>query len=120
MDRILLKEKHLSNEFSGEAVACSIYILNRSATKSVKNKVPQEAWSGMKSSVSHFRVFGCVAYAHIPKQLRIKLDDKSEKYIFTSYSEKSKAYRLYNPNTKKFIINRHVEFKEDEAWNGSV
>jgi transposase InsO family protein len=39
MDRSLLKEKHLSNEFWGEAIACFVYILNRSPTKSVKNSV---------------------------------------------------------------------------------
>ena len=45
MARSMLKEKHLPNAYWGEAVACSVYILNRSPTKSVKNKVPQEAWS---------------------------------------------------------------------------
>ena len=40
MARSMLKAKHLSNDFWGEAVSCSIYILNRSATKSVKDKVP--------------------------------------------------------------------------------
>jgi hypothetical protein len=36
----------------------------------------------MKSSVSHFKVFGCVAYAHVPEELRRKLDDRSEKCVF--------------------------------------
>ena len=48
--RSILKEKQLENEFLGEAVACSFYILNRSPAKSVKSKFPQEAWSGMKST----------------------------------------------------------------------
>ena len=93
MARSMLKEKHLPNEYWGEALACSIYILNRSPTKSVKNKVPQEAWSGRSCSVAHLRIFGCVAYAHVPKELRKKLDDKSEKYIFLGYSNQSKAYK---------------------------
>ena len=50
-------------------------------------RVPQEAWSGMSFNVSHIKVFGCVAYAHVPKELRGKLDDKSEKCIFIGYSE---------------------------------
>jgi len=39
-------------------------------------RVQEEAWSGMYCSISHLRVFGCVAYAHMPKELRGKLDDK--------------------------------------------
>ena len=32
----------------------------------------------MYCSVSHLIAFGCVAYAHVRKELRGKLDDKSE------------------------------------------
>lgn len=42
----------------------------------MKNKVTQEAWIGMSFGVAHFRVFGCIAYVHVPKELR-KLDDVS-------------------------------------------
>ena len=52
--------------------------------------------------------------------MRRKLDDRSEKFVFFGYSEDSKAYRLYNPITKKYVINRDVEFKEEEAWDGSI
>ena len=62
MARSMLKEKHLPNEYWGEALACLVYILNRSPTKSVKSKVPQEAWSGRSCSVAHLRIFGCVVY----------------------------------------------------------
>jgi len=65
-------------------------------------------------------VFGCVAYAHVPKERRGKLDDKSENCIFTGYNKKSKAYKLYNPITKKTIISKDVVFKEQEPWNGTI
>ena len=72
---------------------------------------PEEAWSGRKPVVDHFRIFGCVAYAHIPDQKRKKLDDKGEKCIFLGVSDQSKAYKLYNPNTKKIIlISRDIFF----------
>jgi hypothetical protein len=80
--RSLLREKCLSNLFWVEVVACSVYLLNRSPTTSVKMKVPQEAWSGTKLNVVHLRTFGCIAFAHIPSELRRKLDDRSEKCIF--------------------------------------
>jgi len=116
----MMKEKHLSNEYWGDTVTCSVYILNRSPTKSVKDQVLQQAWSGKCSSISHLIFFGCVAYAHVHEELRRKLDDKSQKCIFVGYSEESKAYRLYNPITKKYVISRDVVFKEEEAWDGSI
>eukprot|EP00253_Pinus_taeda_P008645 PITA_08645 len=91
MARSMLKEKHLPNDYWAEAVNCAAYILNRCPTKVVMNKVPEEAWSGRKQGVTHMKFFGCVAYAHIPNQLRRKLDNKEQKCIFIGYSEESKA-----------------------------
>lgn len=84
------------------------------------NKKPEEAWSGQKKTVTHMRVFSCVAYAYVPYQLRKKLDSKGEKCVFIGYCDESKAYKLYNPSTKKLIVGRDVQFIEDEAWDGSL
>jgi len=116
----MLKAKHLPHEYWAEAVTCTVYILNRCPTKAVMNRIPEEAWSGQKQTVTHMRVFGCVAYAHVPDQLRKKLDNKGEKCVFIGYCDESKAYKLYNPSTKKLIISRDVQFIEDEAWDGSL
>jgi hypothetical protein len=113
----MLKEKGLPKQFWAEAVACSVYLLNRCPTKSVKNVTPQEAWSGYKPSVAHLRIFGCVAYAQVPEAKRRKLDDRGEKCIFIGYSEESKAYKLYNPLTNKVVVSRDVVFSEEESWN---
>jgi len=120
MARSMLKAKHLPNDYWAEAINCAVYILNRCPTKAVMNKVPEEAWSGRKQGVTHMKVFGCVAYAHIPDQLRRKLDSKGEKCIFIGYSEEFKAYRLYIPSTKKFFVSKDVQFIEEEAWDGSI
>eukprot|EP00253_Pinus_taeda_P030339 PITA_30339 len=120
MARSMLKAKHFLNDYWAEAVNCATYILNRCPTKAVMNRVSEEAWSGRKQGVTHMKVFGCVAYAHIPNQLRRKLDNKGEKCIFVGYSEESKAYRLYIPSTKKFFVSRDVQFFEEEAWDGSI
>ena len=119
MVRSMLHCKKLPKSFWAEAVACAVYILNRCPIKSVRDKTPQEAWSGKKPNLSHLKVFGCIAYAHVPDQLRKKLDDKAEKCIFVGYSEETKAYKLYNPETQKVIISRDVTFDEDEAWDWS-
>jgi len=72
MVRSMLKEKHLGKEYWAEAVRCVVYILNKSPTKSLTNQVPEEAWNGRKCSVAHLRIFGCVAYVHIPDKIRKK------------------------------------------------
>lgn len=80
---------------------------------------PEEAWNGRILSVKHFKIFGCIAYAHIPNQKRKKLDEKGEKgekCIFLGISEQSKAYKLYNPITKKNVISCNVIFDEERFW----
>ena len=66
--------------------------MNRCPTKAVKNKTPLEAWSGKKPSVNHLKVFGSICYAHVPQEVRHKLDEISEICIFVGYSLKSKGY----------------------------
>lgn len=40
MARSMLKAKNFPNKYWAEGVACLVYILNRSQTKSVKDKTP--------------------------------------------------------------------------------
>ena len=63
------------------------------------------------------RVFGSVAFAHVPDELRRRLDKKSERCIFTGYSEQHKAYKLYNLVTKKFVVSKDIKFIEDKCWS---
>jgi hypothetical protein len=77
----------------------------------------EEAWSSHKPAVVHFRIFGCVAYVHIPNPKRMKLDVKGEKCVLIGVSEESKAYRLYNPLTKRICISRDVVFDENSSWD---
>lgn len=83
----------------------------------VRNQTPEQAWSGIKPSVEHFRVFGCVAHVHIPDVKRTKLDAKSSLCVLLGICEKTKAYRLYDPVAKKIVISRDVVFEEDKSWN---
>ena len=78
---------------------------------------PEEAWSGIKPSVEHFRVFGCVSHVHIPDAKRTKLEDKNFSCILLGVSEESKAYRLYDPVSKRVVVSRDVKFEEDKSWD---
>lgn len=41
------------------------------------------------------------------------------KCIFLGVSEESKAFRLYNPVTKKIIVSCYVQFDESKTWDWS-
>ena len=60
----IVSHKKLSNEYWAEVVGCSVYLLNRSPTVTIQDKIPKEAWSGTKSSVTHLIIFGSIAFAH--------------------------------------------------------
>ncbi|MCH91864.1 retrovirus-related pol polyprotein from transposon tnt 1-94, partial [Trifolium medium] len=88
-----------------------------SPTLSVKDVTPEEAWSGSKPTVHHFKIFGCLTFVHVPDAQRKKLDGKSIKCILLGVNEDSKAYRLYDPVNKKVIVSRDVIFEESKGWN---
>ena len=88
-----------------EAVATAAYIRNRMPTAGFKEEqTPYERWYGKRPNVSHLKVFGCMAFAHIPDAHRQKLDKKSEKLQFVGYSIQSKGYRLFDEKSQKVVI----------------
>ena len=51
---------------------------------------------GKDVSYRHLKVFGCVAYVHIAKERRGKLDPKSRPCIFLGFGEDEFGYRLWD------------------------
>ena len=94
MANCMLQAKRLSLQFWVESINCANYIVNRTPTKVLRGVTPEEASSKIKPDVSHFRVFGCEAWAHIPNEKWKGLEPKSEKCIFVGYSQYLKGYRL--------------------------
>lgn len=117
MVRNLLAKGRIPKPFWFRAVNLSIYILNRSSTFDVQNMTPEEAWSGKRPTAYYFKIFSCIAYAHISNKKRKKLNDKEEKCVFLSVSETSKVYKLFNPLTKKIVTSRDVVFDEENTWD---
>ena len=117
MVRSMFSEKKIPITFWLETINWNVHVLNRSPTFAVKNQTPEEAWSGVKPLVEHFKVFGCVSHMHVPDSRRIKLDDKSLSCVLLGISEESKAYRLYNPVSQKILVSRDVVFEEYKSWN---
>jgi transposase InsO family protein len=113
MANCMIQSKGLSLKYWEEAINYANYIVNRTPTKALKNITPEEAWTKIKPDVSHFRVFGSIAWAHIPDEKRKALQPKSEKCIFVGYSEDVKGYRLLQSHCNEIIIRRDVKFDEN-------
>ena len=111
--RTMIAHAGLPNSYWAEAVATAAYVRNRMPTTAIKNdQTPYERWYGRKPNVSHLRVFGCVAYAHVPDSERQKLDKKAVKLRFVGYAKMSKGYRLLDWKTEKIVTRRDVVFNE--------
>jgi hypothetical protein len=113
MANCMIQSKGLSLKYWAEAINCENYIVNHTPTKALKNITPEEDWTKIKPDVSHFRVFGSIAWAHIPDEKRKALQPKSEKCIFVGYSEDVKGYRLLQTHCNEIIIRRDVKFDEN-------
>lgn len=105
----------VGKELWAEAVNCATYVLNRIAGSTVTT-TPYETWYGKKPNIEHLRVFGSSAFVHIPKEDRQKLDAKSERCLFVGYSEGQKAWRFWNPVTRKIKVSRDATIYEEEAF----
>lgn len=68
----MLTKTSTPKSFWPEAVNWSIHVLNRSPIFAVTSMTSEEAWSGHKPAVDHFRIFGCLAYAHVPNEKKKK------------------------------------------------
>ena len=98
MNRILVEairsmsaDSKLPKRFWAEALSTTTYLNNRSPTNAVQDKTPYEAWTDNKPNVSHLCIFGCDAYADVPKDKRTKLDSKTRRRIFLAMDKEQKV-----------------------------
>lgn len=115
----MLHAKNLPLYLWGEATATAVYVKNRTATNTLKDKTPYEMWYGEKPSVNHLKVFDCSCYVHIAKELRSKWEMNSAKMMMVGYSEGNMAYRVYDSAARKYI-RRDVTFDEKSDTNDVI
>ena len=88
----MIHDQSLPVTLCAEACMTTIYVQNKSPHQILKNITSEEALTGEKPDIGHFRIFGCQVYFHVPKEKRSKLDPSGRKGTFVGYSESSKAY----------------------------
>lgn len=108
--RSMINDSNVPKRFWIEAIKTAAYILNRSPSANLGSVTPAELWYSRKPDVKNLRIFGSIAYSHIPEQFRNKFDEKSEKSIMMEYAQN--GYRLWNIKREKIQIARDVVFNE--------
>jgi hypothetical protein len=79
-----------------EALKIAIHLLNKVPNKSVP-KTPYELWTGRKTSLNYFPVWGCPAEARVFNTNMGKLDPRTIGCHFIGYPDKSNAAPFYCP-----------------------
>ncbi|UYV68970.1 hypothetical protein LAZ67_6001864 [Cordylochernes scorpioides] len=114
MARACLHSANLPQRFWAEAVNTAAYIKNKCYNSALKDKVPDGLWLERNPSVRHLKAFGCLAYSHIPRERRRKLDHRACRCILVGYSTQTRGYRLWCPESQKVIETKHVRFDESK------
>jgi hypothetical protein len=110
----MLYESGMPPSFWGEALSAFIHVHNRVITTPLPDSTPHEAFLRTKPDLSMLRAWGCTAYVLIQKDKRPlgSLGSHMEKCIFIGYPQGYKAWKFYNPETKKVIISERADFDE--------
>jgi hypothetical protein len=88
----MLDDAGLTNRYYAFTVSVAVDLKNSTPTRLVVRKTLYEAWHRMEPSLKHLRVFGCLAFVHVPKEKCKKLDYRATPGIFVGYSMLTKQY----------------------------
>lgn len=85
----MMLNSNTSKSFWSEAVLAAVYLINRSPTSALQDKVPAELWYGKRPDLRKLRIFGSIAYLHIPKEIvGGKFESRSKKCHVIGYCPK--------------------------------
>lgn len=118
--RTYLLQSGLPKAYWGAASANFTYTRNVLPTTSAPTSTPFELFYGSKPDVSFLRVFGCVAYVHVPRQVRRGAwGPRATRMIFLGYAQEegTKAWIFFDPVRKQRVVSVHAQFWEDEKWS---
>ncbi|MBW0475938.1 hypothetical protein O181_015653 [Austropuccinia psidii MF-1] len=116
MGRTLLHESGLPREFWGFAFMWASRIQNLIPNSLTKGAAPVELLFQEKPCYDQMRLFGELAYIHIPHEKRRKLDDRAIEGHVVMYLGNSKGWLFYLPSSKSLTTSAWAEFpKSREA-----
>ncbi|XP_075104254.1 uncharacterized protein LOC142178500 [Nicotiana tabacum] len=87
------------------------YTINKLPTRVLKGKSPYEVLYGKPSKIDHLRLFECLCYTStLPKG--DKFPPRARRTVLIGYLETQKGYRLFDLDSKTFLVSRDVSFRE--------
>jgi len=98
--RTLLLWAKLPDTFWCQAAQIAVFIDNR-IIRPGETKTPLELFTDEKINYHRMHTFGSVAYVHVPKEKRRKIDPTSRRCLFMSYE--NLGYRFYDPDANQWI-----------------
>jgi hypothetical protein len=111
----MLHDQGLPLHLWAKACNTAVYVQNRCPHRVLGMSTPEEAFTGKKLDVSHFKIFGSSVYVHVNKDSKKKMEPTAEVGIFLGYTETPHNYRVYFPNSKMTVMRRDIKFDEGKA-----
>uniref|UniRef100_A0A2N9IBP1 Integrase catalytic domain-containing protein n=1 Tax=Fagus sylvatica TaxID=28930 RepID=A0A2N9IBP1_FAGSY len=111
---------HMPTSYWGEAVTAAAYLINRVPSSSLQFQTPFNVLHHTVSAPTipnlPPKVFGCVAFVHLHKGLRTKLEPRALRCVFVGYALHQKGYRCYHPPSRKLYVTLDVVFHENDMY----
>lgn len=94
------------------AFSAAVYLINRLLTPTLSLLSPYHKLFGVAPNYQKLRIFGCLWFPWLRPYATNKLDDRSKRCVFLSYSLTQSAY--LEPHSGQIYTSRHVQFVETE------
>ncbi|SGY77776.1 BQ5605_C005g03723 [Microbotryum silenes-dioicae] len=110
----LLYSSGADSRLWGEAALYYVHCKNLMPHAGIGGEIPDTRWHGFAPDISTLRAFGCRAWHHLPSAKRTDLDPKAVPLLFVGFDQHAKAFRLFEPSTRRIQLSRNVVFRESE------
>ncbi|SGY38360.1 BQ5605_C003g02007 [Microbotryum silenes-dioicae] len=99
-----------------ELLYCNLHLITNSLACHCRQLVQHIAvrFLHFAPDISTLRAFGCRAWHHLPSAKRTDLDPKAVPLLFVGFDQHAKAFRLFEPSTRRIQLSRNVVFRESE------
>ena len=114
--RAILANSRLPKSLQAEIIRVVIYIRNRSPRRNSILPSPYFEINGKIPNLKHLRILRLRAWVYIPKELRIKVQDRLQQGILVGYNGIYNYY-IYNPTDGSISVTRSVIIDEKSLYN---